>query len=109
MMEQFRINPHNPDVSIIPPVSFLNMIVLEKKARAILTDSCGIQKEAYFHRTSCITLRDLTEWVETVEAGWNQVVGAKTEKIVRAVGQISRGSIIEEYGKVRIPAIPDMK
>ena len=99
MLDRYKIHPQNPDVRIIPPVPFLDMIVLEKNARAILTDSGGIQKEAYFHWTPCITLRDVTEWVETVEAGWNQVVGAKTEKIVRAVGQIRKGSIINEYGK----------
>ena len=98
MMEQFRINPQNPDVRIIPPVSFLDMIILEKKARAILTDSGGIQKEAYFHRTPCITLRDVTEWVETAEAGWNQVVGAKIKDIINAVRQIKEGSFIDEYG-----------
>ena len=99
MMDKFSIHPRNPDVLIIPPVSFLDMILLEKNARAILTDSGGIQKEAYFHRTPCITLRDVTEWVETVEAGWNQVTGTKTKDIVRAVGQIGKGSIIDEYGK----------
>ena len=99
MLDRYKIHPRNPDVRISPPVPFLDMIMLEKNARAILTDSGGIQKEAYFHRTPCITLRDVTEWVETVEAGWNQLVGAKTEKIVRAVGQIRKGSIINEYGK----------
>ncbi len=99
MLDRYKIHPRNPDVRIIPPVPFLDMIMLEKNARAVLTDSGGIQKEAYFHRTPCITLRDVTEWVETVEAGWNQVVGAKTEKIVRAVGQIRKGSMINEYGR----------
>jgi len=99
MLDRYKIHPRNPDVRITPPVPFLDMIMLEKNARSILTDSGGIQKEAYFHRTPCITLRDVTEWVETVEAGWNQLVGAKTEKIVRAVGQIRKGSIINEYGK----------
>ena len=99
MLERYKIHPRNPAVRIIPPVSFLDMIILEKDAWAILTDSGGIQKEAYFHRTPCITLRDVTEWVETVEAGWNQLVGARTEKIIRAVGQIKKGSIIDDYGK----------
>jgi len=91
MLDRYKIHPRNPDVRIIPPVPFLDMIMLEKNARAILTDSGGIQKEAYFHRTPCITLRDVTEWVETVEAGWNQLVGTRTEKIVRAVGQSGKG------------------
>jgi UDP-GlcNAc3NAcA epimerase len=99
MLERYRIRPRNPAVRIIPPVPFLDMIMLEKDARAILTDSGGIQKEAYFHRTPCITLRDVSEWVETVDAGWNQLVGARTEKIIRAVRQIKKGSKIDDYGK----------
>jgi UDP-GlcNAc3NAcA epimerase len=99
MLNKYDIHPRNPDVRILPPVPFLDMIMLEMNARAILTDSGGIQKEAYFHRTPCITLRHVTEWVETVEAGWNQVVGDETEKIVRAVGLIRQGSIIKDYGK----------
>jgi len=99
MLDRYKIHPRNPDVRLITPVAFLDMIMLEKNASAILTDSGGIQKEAYFHRTPCITLRDVTEWVETVEAGWNQVVGTKTEKIVRAVKRIKEGSVINEYGK----------
>jgi UDP-GlcNAc3NAcA epimerase len=99
MLERYRIHPRNPEVRIIAPVPFLDMIVLEKEARAILTDSGGIQKEAYFHRTPCITLRDVSEWMETVDAGWNQMVGARTEKIILAAGQIKKGSIIDDYGK----------
>ena len=51
-------------------------------AKVMLTDSGGMQKEAYFHRVTCITLRDETEWTETVEQGWNQLAGAEKEKIV---------------------------
>ena len=98
MLEHFSVSPQNPEVRIIPPVSFLDMIKLEKNARAILTDSGGIQKEAYFHRTPCITLRDVTEWVETVEAGWNQVVGTRSGDIIYAIGQINEGNPIDEYG-----------
>jgi UDP-GlcNAc3NAcA epimerase len=58
---------------------------LQMSAQLILTDSGGMQKEAYFHQVPCITLRDETEWVETVEAGWNQLVGANENAIMQAV------------------------
>jgi len=69
----------------IPPVGYLDMLMLEQNAKAILTDSGGMQKEAYFFGVPCITMRTETEWVETVETGWNVVVGADWEKIIDAV------------------------
>jgi UDP-GlcNAc3NAcA epimerase len=73
------------NVRVVEPVGYLAILILEKNARLILTDSGGIQKEAYFFAVPCVTLRQETEWVETVEAGWNVLVGADRRKIVETV------------------------
>jgi UDP-N-acetylglucosamine 2-epimerase len=69
----------------IDPLSYFDMLLLESKARVILTDSGGVQKEAFWLRVPCVTLREETEWVETVESGWNRLVGTDTARIVSAV------------------------
>jgi UDP-N-acetylglucosamine 2-epimerase len=81
-----RIERH---VQLIDPVGYLDMVALTGAARLVLTDSGGLQKEAYWLGTPCLTMRDETEWVETVEAGWNMLVGHSSEKIVEAVGSFA--------------------
>lgn len=79
------------DLLLIDPVSYLGMLILEKNARVILTDSGGVQKEAFFFRVPCVTLREETEWVETVETGWNVLVGSDPERICQAALEAQPG------------------
>jgi UDP-N-acetylglucosamine 2-epimerase len=73
------------NVKLIDPVGYFDIIALEKSARLLLTDSGGMQKEAYWLKVPCITLRDETEWIETVELGWNILTGADRDRIIEAV------------------------
>lgn len=92
-IEQFGLAPlaHSPRVRMIEPVSYLDMLRLEADAALIVTDSGGVQKEAHWLGVPCVTLRDETEWAETVESGWNVVAGTEPEAICAAVRQQANG------------------
>ena len=72
-------------VTLVEPLGFYDMVALEQAAQLILTDSGGVQKEAFFYQVPCVTMRDETEWVETVDLGWNTLVGADSGRICSAV------------------------
>ncbi len=78
------------NVVMIDPVGYFDMIALESACRFVVTDSGGVQKEAFFFNKPCITLRDATEWVELVEHGWNALAGADTGSIVNAIHNIKK-------------------
>jgi len=84
----------NEQVEIVDPVGYLDFVALLASARVVATDSGGVQKEAFFLDTPCVTLRKETEWVETVTAGWNTLVGADHDDIARELAN---------------PTVPDVK
>ncbi|MGI8927369.1 MAG: non-hydrolyzing UDP-N-acetylglucosamine 2-epimerase [Tepidiformaceae bacterium] len=81
-----------PNVHAVEPLGYLDTVSLARGATAVITDSGGLQKEAYLLETPCVTLRDNTEWTETLELGWNVLVGAGTEAIHAAIAHPPRGA-----------------
>jgi len=88
LVGEYGLSRHLKALTVTEPLPFLDMVALEQAARLILTDSGGVQKEAFFYGVPCITMRDETEWVETVELGANRLVGASRSIIVKAAAEI---------------------
>jgi UDP-GlcNAc3NAcA epimerase len=84
-VEGRRMLASHDHIHLVEPVGYLEMLVLEQRADVIVTDSGGMQKEAYFLGTPCVTLRDETEWTETLHDDWNVLAGSEAETILRAV------------------------
>jgi UDP-GlcNAc3NAcA epimerase len=83
---------------LVPPLGYLDFLELARHARAVLTDSGGVQKEAYLLGVPCVTLRDRTEWVETVESGWNTLVDLDPDAALAALGRRPPAERPELYG-----------
>ena len=98
LLKNFKLNGN---IKIIAPVGYFDMIQLIKNSRLVITDSGGLQKEAYFFNKFCITTRDQTEWIELVNHGYNKIVGADYQKIINSVEYFESRTFnkeIELYG-----------
>jgi UDP-GlcNAc3NAcA epimerase len=96
------LSPYLAGVIVVEPLPFLDMVALEQAARLILTDSGGVQKEAFFYNVPCITMRDETEWVETVRLKRNRLAGASSLAILSAasaaLAEVTRACVAAPYG-----------
>lgn len=102
-IKKYGYDQYMNNIYVCEPLSFFEMIMLEKASSIIITDSGGVQKEAFFYKTQCLTIRDETEWEETIRSGVNRLVPAKMESIVNQVYSIitesnSRGFETKPYG-----------
>lgn len=93
--ELYQAIQDNPNIKLIPPVSFLDMIALEKNSKMVITDSGGVQKEAFFFNKACVILRPETEWVELVSCGSAKIVGWDKNKIIEAYTRYANDSDLQ--------------
>src|SRR5262249_51825239 len=96
-------------IRIVNPLPYLDMLNLESNAQLVMTDSGGVQKEAYFVGTPCLTLRDETEWNETLTGGWNRLVGSSPEKILPLVESLWSNNGATPAGKPMLSVFGDGK
>jgi UDP-GlcNAc3NAcA epimerase len=97
-----RLDRLSDNIILVEPVGYLEMVQLEKYATLIATDSGGVQKEAFFYRVPCVTLRDETEWIELVQAGWNRLAPPiDSQRLVSAIHEAlgSKGQSVAPYGQ----------
>lgn len=88
LVGEYGLSQHLKALTVTEPLPFLDMVALEQAARIILTDSGGVQKEAFFYGIPCITMREETEWLETVDLGMNQLVGTNESAICHAADEL---------------------
>ena len=92
LVDEYGYQEMLQDVIITEPLSYIDIVALEQDARLIVTDSGGMQKEAYYYETPCITTRDETEWTETVEQKANALTGADSDKIIESFEKLISGT-----------------
>jgi UDP-N-acetylglucosamine 2-epimerase len=98
-MEELGLKATSAGLRLVEPVPYLDMLLLTSNAALVLTDSGGLQKEAMWLRARCVTMRDETEWVETVESGWNYLAGADSNRIVSAAQEMLNKADLKAAGE----------